>query len=109
MVMDNDELLRLRRLATDALIAYVNNEEVYRLARALETACEGIEDFDSMVDKTTALEEENDGLNSDVKELNNVIRDIYRVTKSASSSDVKRLAEIQEICEETDVDLSKIV
>ena len=107
--MDNDELLKLRQLATDLLVKYASNEEVYHLAQALETACEGVEDFDSMVDKTTALEEENDALSSDIKDLSDVVRDIYRVTKSANSSDVKRLAEIQEICEEADVDLGKIV
>lgn len=107
--MDNDELLRLRRLATDALIKYVNDEEVYGLAQALESALESVEDFDSMVDKVEAYEESELELSEDVKELSNVVRDIYRVTKSANSSDVKRLAEIQEICEEADIDLSKIV
>ena len=107
--MDNNELLQLRQLATGSLIKYADNDEVYRLAQALETACEGVESFDEMVERIGALEEDNDSLRENVNELVSDIRDIYRVTKSANSSDVKRLTEIQEICEEADVDLSKIV
>lgn len=107
--MDNDELLRLKRLATDALVTYADNEAVYGLVKGLEEVVEACGDYDSIVDKVTALEEENAELDVDVKGLRDDIRDIYRVTKSANSSDVKRLAEIQEICEEADVDLGKIV
>ena len=64
MMMDNSELLQLKQQATVALIKYVDDEELYRLAQALETAVEGSEDFDAMVDKVTALEEENDMLRS---------------------------------------------
>ena len=44
-----------------------------------------------------------------MRDLSDAIRDIYRVSKSANSSDVKRLAEIQEICEESEVDLKAMV
>lgn len=107
--VNNSQLLQLRRLAADALIEYVNDEKVYGLARALESALEGIENYDLMADKVQAYEETSEELEEDVKDLSGAIRDIYRVTKSASLSDVKRLAEIQEICEEADVDLTAIV
>lgn len=108
--MDNDRLLQLRRLATDSLIEFVNDERVYALAQALEEAVNGVEvngveDFDSMVDKTEAYEEDNAELSDQVKEISESIREIYRITKSANS-DLKRLAEIQEVCQSADVDLN---
>lgn len=107
--MDNDRLIQLRQLATDSLVRFADNEEVYRLAQSLEETAEAVGDFDSMVEKSDELDGENADLRDQIQELSDSIRDIYKTTKSANSSDVKRLAEIQEICESSDVDLSKIV
>lgn len=81
--MDNDELLKLKRQATDALIKFADNEEVYQLAQALESAIDGAEDFDSMVDQFAALEETNADLESRNEDLATTIREIYEQCKSA--------------------------
>src|SRR5690242_11664327 len=97
-------------MATDALIEYVNDERVYRLAQALEEAVGAVADYDAMIEKVTEQDEEIADLDVEVKDLKDSIRDVWRVSKSAKSSDVKRLAEIQGICEEamTDTDLAVI-
>lgn len=107
--MDNERLLQIKRLATDSLVIFADDEQVYRLVQSLEETVEAVGDFDSMNEKCDALDEENAELRDQVQELTESIRDIYRTSKSANSSDVKRLAGIQEICESSDVDLSKIV
>lgn len=107
--MDNDQLQRLKNLATDSLIKYVNDEDIFQLAQALETAVEAIGDFDSMVDQVNGYEEDNAELKEQVKDLSDSLREVYRISKSPNSSDVKRLAEIQETCEAADVDLHKYV
>lgn len=107
--MDDNRLFQLKQLATDSLVVFADNEKVYQLAQALEEMTEAVSDYDSMTEKSETLDEENAELHDQVKELNECIRDIYRTSKSADSSDVKRLAEIQEICESSDVDLTKII
>lgn len=108
--MDQAKRQRLKQLANDSIIATFGQEtNEARLAQALESTVDALEYYDETMERNAALEEENGELDDQVKELTEAIRGIYRVSKSASSSDVKRLAEIQEICEEADVDLSKIV
>lgn len=108
--MDHGERQRLKQLANDSIIATFGQEtNEARLAQGLESAIDALEYYDETTERNTALEEENGELGDQVKELTETVRGIYRVSKSANSSDVKRLAEIQEICEEADVDLSKIV
>lgn len=70
-------------------MTFAGNEEVYRLVQSLEETAEAVGDFDSMVEKSDALDEENAELRDQVQELTESIRDIYRTTKSASSSDVE--------------------
>lgn len=92
--MDNDELLKLRRLATDALVKFADNDEVFQLAQALDSTLDGIEDYDSMVDKVAALEETNSDLEDRNEDLATTIRGIYEDCKR-----VRTLSSKEQQCE----------
>lgn len=56
--MELDGLADAKRLATDAMVDYVNDDRVYNLAKLLEVACEKIESLEADADKAEALREE---------------------------------------------------
>lgn len=56
--MFEDEITRLEELAINMQVKYVDNDEVYNLAKALEQVCDEVADTELLEDQNFELQEE---------------------------------------------------
>lgn len=72
--MFEDEITKLEELAIDMQVKYVDNDEVYHLAKALEQVCGEVTDTDMLEDEVFELQEEVNSLMQRIAQMEEFLR-----------------------------------